>query len=309
MALFEASRRQEQQWQFLICTLAVLLAACATAANGMQEKIKVLLVGQSGTFGDEGADPKVEAANDKTLLEFIKEETGFDSETFRQKGWVELADKLTKGKLHLGVFQGYEFAWAQEKHPGLKPLAIAVNVQRYPVACVIVKSDSPAKSFAQLQGQSLGEPRQDNRHVDLFLEHKCKTVGKTPSAFFPNTAKYENLEEMLDNVFDGVKQVAVADEGALEAYQRRKPGRFAKLRVLERSQPFPPPVVVVHNNVLDKTTLKRFQEGLLNASKTPRGQTTLNLFRVNHFEEVPGDFDKVLAATRKTYPMSLSLGK
>ena len=42
----------------------------------------------------------------------------------------ELADKMTKGELQLGVFQGYEFAWAQEKQPQLKPLALAVNVYR-----------------------------------------------------------------------------------------------------------------------------------------------------------------------------------
>jgi ABC-type phosphate/phosphonate transport system substrate-binding protein len=309
MALQEAPPRQSRQRQLLIGALAILLAVCISTANEVQATIKVLLVGQSGTFGSEGGDPKVEAANDQTLRDFIKEETGFDSETFRQKDWTDLADKLTKGQLHLGVFQGFEFAWAQQKNPALKPLAIAVNVHRYLVANVIVKADSPTKSFADLQGLSLGEPLQDNRHVSLFLDSKCKAAGKKPSDFFSKVTRHENLEEMLDSVFDGATQVAVADQSALDAYQRRKPGRFAKLRIIERSQPFPPPVVVAHTAVLDKATLKRFHDGLLNANKTARGQTTLNLFRVNRFEEIPDDFEQILIETRKTYPPSLGLGK
>jgi ABC-type phosphate/phosphonate transport system substrate-binding protein len=309
VAFLETPPCQFRKRQLLFCALSILLAVCASSANEVQATIKVLLVGQSGTFGSEGDDPKVEAANDKTLREFIKEETGFDSETSRQKDWADLAEKVTKGQLHLGVFQGYEFAWAQEKYPALKPLAIAVNVHRYLVASVIVKADSPAMSFTDLQGLSMGEPLQDNRHVNLFIEFKCKAAGKKPADFFSKTTKYGNLEEMLDNVFDGVTQVAVADQSALESYQRRKPGRFAKLKVIERSQPFPPPVVVAHNSVLDKATLKRFHDGLINANKTVRGQTTLNLFRVSRFEEIPDDFNKILAETRKTYPASLGLGK
>jgi ABC-type phosphate/phosphonate transport system substrate-binding protein len=309
MAFQAATPRQSRQRQLLVCALAILLAVCISTANEVQAKIKVLLVGQSGTFGTEGGDPKVEAANDKTLRDFIKEETGFDSETFRQKDWTELADKLSKGQLHVGVFQGYEFAWAQQKYPALKPLAIAVNVHRYLVASVIVKADNAAKSFADLQGLSLGEPLQDNRHVSLFLHHKCNAAGKRPADYFSKVTKYENLEEMLDSVFDGATQVAVADKSALESYERRKPGRFAKLRIIDSSQPFPPPVVVAHTAVLDKATLTRFHDGLLNANKTVRGQTTLNLFRVSRFAEIPDDFDKVLAETRKTYAPSLGLGK
>ena len=42
--------------------------------------------------------------------------------------------------------------------------------------------------------------------------------------------------------------------------------------------------------------------GLLNASKSDRGQTILTTFRLTGFEAAPDDFPKVLADTRKTYP-------
>ena len=65
---------------------------------------------------------------------------------------------MAKAQLHVGVFQGYEFAWAQQKYPDLKPLAVAVNVYRYPIVYVIARRDGPAKSFGDLRGKTLGVP-------------------------------------------------------------------------------------------------------------------------------------------------------
>jgi hypothetical protein len=97
-------------------------------------------------------------------------------------------------------------------------------------------------------------------------------------------------------------QAAIADRAALEAYKRRKPGRFNQLREAVKSPPFPPPLVAFCDGALDEATLGRFRDGLLRASKTDRGQTTLTLFRLTGFDLVPSDFGNVLAETRKAYP-------
>src|SRR6266404_7795020 len=147
------------RWVF--AWLLTFLSFClpATAAHGQQGKIDVLRIGASGALSTE----KKEESALETLKGFIKDDTGFTNEIVRQKDWRELADKMTKGELQLGVFQGYEFAWAQEKQPQLKPLALAVNVYRYPVAYVVTQRDNPAKDFAGLQGQTLSIPATGQR--------------------------------------------------------------------------------------------------------------------------------------------------
>src|SRR5262249_44734515 len=90
-----------------LLALACVLSAVPAAAYG-QEKPKVLLIGTSGTLT--GQKEKKEESALKTLKSFIKEETGLDSTITRQKDWNDLAEKMSKGKLHLGVFQGFEFA-------------------------------------------------------------------------------------------------------------------------------------------------------------------------------------------------------
>jgi ABC-type phosphate/phosphonate transport system substrate-binding protein len=281
--------------------LAAVLALAGAPAHGQQAKVDVLRIGTSGTLTGEASSAREKAAMD-TLHDFIKEETGLNNEILRQKSWRELADKMAKGELQLGVFQGYEFAWAQEKRPDLKPLAIAVNVYRYPVAYVLARRDNPATDFAGLQGQSLALPATGEAFVRLFVERQSRAAGKALGAFFSKVSPRDNYEDALDDVVDGVVQAAVADRAALEAYRQRKPGRFKQLKEVAHSQPFPPAVVTYYGSALDQATLERFKDGLLGAAKKEKGQMLLTLFRLTSFETPPDDFGQVLAQTRKAYP-------
>jgi ABC-type phosphate/phosphonate transport system substrate-binding protein len=94
----------------------------------------------------------------------------------------------------------------------------------------------------------------------------------------------------------------VVDRAALEAFKRRKPGRFKQLKVVTRSQPFPPAVVAYYGSVLEQATLRRFKDALLGAAKKKKGETLLTLSRLTGFEPVPEDFGQELARTRRAYP-------
>jgi ABC-type phosphate/phosphonate transport system substrate-binding protein len=300
MVFLTAPRHPRQRSVLLACGLAALLAAagCTVSAQG---KIDVLHIGTSGTLAAEGGGAKEKSALE-SLQAFIKDETGLKNDIIREKDWRELADKMAKGELHLGVFQGYEFAWAQEKYTDLKPLALAVNVYRYPVVYVVVKRDDPAKDFAGLQGHSLCLPANGQRYLRFFAERQSQANGKDLESFFSKITSQENVEDALDDVVDGVVQATAVDRASLEAYKRRKPGRFNQLKEVARSQPFPAPLVAYYDKVLDEATLKRFRDGLLGASRKERGQTMLTLFRLTGFDPVPEDFGKVLAQSREAYP-------
>jgi len=286
----------------ILILLLVPLLVLPWAVHGREAKGNVLRIGTSGSLNAETASKEKGAIN--TLQAFIKDETGLNDEIIRQSNWRELADKMAKGQLQIGLFQGYEFAWAQEKNPELKPLALAVNVYRYPVAYVVTKRDSPARDFAGLQGQSSVVPATGQRFLNLFLERQAQAKGKDLKTFFAKVASRDNAEDALDDVVDGTVQAAVIDRAALEAYKQRKPGRFRQLKEVAHSQAFPPAVVAYYNQNLDETTLRRFKEGLLNAGTKEKGAMMLTLFRLTGFEPIPEDFGRVLAQTREAYPPS-----
>jgi ABC-type phosphate/phosphonate transport system substrate-binding protein len=297
-----SSRELRPRSILLAWVLVTLLGVPGTPAGGQPaKKIDVLRIGTSGQLAlDESGGQEKGAL--ETLRSFVKSETGFDNEILHQKDWRELTAKLAGGQVHLGVFQGYEFAWAREKNPDLQALAIAVNVYPYRFASVVVRQDNPATDFAGLQGQSLALPRIDQGLLRLFVDQQSRARGKGLEAFFSRVTAPENFEDAVDDVVDGVVQAAAVTRVGLEAYKRRKPGRFNRLKEVARSQPFPPPLVAYYGAVPDPATRQRFQEGLLNARRKERGQRLLTFFRLTGFETPPRDLDRVLAETRKAYP-------
>src|SRR6516225_2017567 len=121
------------------------VAACGILLLGMarleshQGKDKVLNIGSSGSMTQSTSNVKEDDALE-TLRSFIKDETGMENKIVNEKDWQAVVDKLVKKELQIGVLQGYEFAWAQEKEPALKPLMLAVKIHRYPAAFVVAKS-------------------------------------------------------------------------------------------------------------------------------------------------------------------------
>jgi ABC-type phosphate/phosphonate transport system substrate-binding protein len=292
-------RRTQVSWAWVLVTILGLVGA---PAQGQQaKKITVLHIGTSGTLSLNASGTKEETAL-KSLRSFIKTETGFDSEITQQKDYEELTRKLVRGELELGVFQGYEFAWTQGKDSKLQALALAVDVNPYRYAYLMVRRDSKFADFAALKGQALSLPRVGQSHLRLFVERLSEAQDTPLQAFFSKISTPDNIEDALDDVVDGVVQAAVVDRIGLEAYGRRKPGRFNRLRVLTHSQRFPPPLVAYYDGVLDQATRQRFQDGLLNANRKEKGQRLLELFKLTRFTLPPADWAQVLAETRKNYP-------
>jgi hypothetical protein len=94
----------------------------------------------------------------------------------------------------------------------------------------------------------------------------------------------------------------VVDRLGLEAYQRRKPGRFARLKKLSESPPMPPALLAYYDGHLDPQTVTRLRDDLTRAHQQTKGEQLLMLFRLTRFAPPSPDFERVLADTRNTYP-------
>jgi len=279
---------------------AVLLASVDTGQA--QQAPNLLRIGTSGNLSP-GAPKAKENAATATLKDFIRDETGLKNEIVRARDWQDLAKQMVDKQIPLGVFQGHEFAWAQNQHPELKPLVVAANGTPYIVAYMVARKDGPTTNFAGLQGKSLALPPGSEGFPWFFVQRQGEALGKKADAFFSSIQRdYENVEDAVDDVVDGKVEATVVDRTSLEAYKRRKPGRFRQLTELTHSETVPRAVIAYTEGALDQATLDRFRNGLLRAGQQERGQTLLTAFHLTGFERAPADFDKVLATTRKAYP-------
>jgi ABC-type phosphate/phosphonate transport system substrate-binding protein len=213
-----------------------------------------------------------------------------------------LAVQLRDGKVDLGVFNGFEFAWARLKNPDLKPLMIAVNHQPFLHAVVVVRDDIKADGPAELQGKIMALPRLAREHCRVFLERRCVQHGTPMEKWFAKVLSPRTDHDALDDVAENVAQAAVVDDVEWAAYRKKFPRTAARLRVLLESETFPCAVIAYQPGGLDLALLDRLRAGMIAAKKTERGRKLMELCRITGFEAVPAEYEQNLIDIRKAYP-------
>jgi len=236
------------------------------------------------------------------LKALMQSQTGMGGELSLAGDAFDLSKKLKEHKVQLGVFHGFEFAWARQRNPGLKPLVVVVSHHRQLHAHLIVRKDGPVTSSADLKGKAVAIPHGSREHCHLYLERRCPGSGTDPRKFFSQITTPASTEDALDDVIDGAVQAAIVDRQALDQYQQDKPSRCNRLRVLSQSEMFPTGVVAYQEGDLDESTLRRFHDGMISAASTPRGRELLKLSRITAFEEVPADYEQLLLDIARAYP-------
>jgi ABC-type phosphate/phosphonate transport system substrate-binding protein len=232
----------------------------------------------------------------------MKEQTGMSGELIPCNDPCELGKRLHEGKMELGVFHGFEFGWAQQKYPDLRPLCIAINRHRNLTANVVVRSDGGASAISDLKGKIIALPRYLPGQCRLYLCRLCREAGSEPRQFFAKIITPGNVEEALDDVLRGKLQAAVVDGVSLECYAQVKSACFARLKVLKQSEVFPAAVVAYRQGAVDDSTLQRFRQGMVSASQTERGRDLMSMWKLTGFEDVPADYNTTLANIMRAYP-------
>ena len=232
----------------------------------------------------------------------MKAQTGLNGDLIPCSDPYDLGQRLHEGQMELGVFHGFEFGWAQQKYPDLRPLCIAVNRHRHLTANLVVRNDSPAGSFGDLKGKIIALPRYLPGQCRLYLQRLCREAGSDPQHFLAKITSPPNVEQALDDILRGKLQAAVVDGVSLECYEQVKSACFSRLKVLKQSEVFPAAVIAYREGALDASTLKRFREGMVSASQTERGRDLMSMWKLTGFEDVPADYTTTLANIMRAYP-------
>ena len=227
----------------------------------------------------------------------VKDFTEIESTVLLGGDPLRAAQQLQAGTWHLGVFQGVEFAWAQAKHPQLKPLMVAVYKDPKIQAMLMVKKDSKLTGFADLKGKNVSILA-GREHCRLFADKGAS--GKAKDFFKLTTTN--SVEDALDDVVKGKTDAAVVDTANLKIYEEIHPGRFNNLKVLAESETFPMSVIGYYQGVLSEPLLIKLRDGMFKANKSDKGQEIMATFRITRFESVPDNYQESLTKILKAYP-------
>jgi ABC-type phosphate/phosphonate transport system substrate-binding protein len=229
----------------------------------------------------------------------IEEKAGVKGSVELFPDYRSLARDIKDGKIDIGVFHGFEYAWVKDT-PGLVPLVATLPSCGKVQACLVVGKDSKANSPKDLKGACVLVPRSTKAHCFMFLDHlreklpagdccPAKTAGLTP-------------EEALGEVAVGNSEAVLVDYAALVALKNNCPGCFANVRVLAESELLPSAVVVYRKGSMDERTSARVTTGLLGCVNTPIGRTFALFWQLKGFGQVDDAYNAVVEKCLKAYP-------
>jgi len=285
------------RWTWLALVLVGSVVPAATPATEPQ----VVQIGMVKSIFRDVPDPVVKGLT-IPFGALMYHQTGLNGQLVTCTDAFDLGEQLDKGKMDLGVFHGFEFAWAQEKFPNLKPLMIAVNQHRNLSVELVTRAGGAITTFDDLKGKKLSLPFRSREHCHLFLDRHCEKAGCGAEAYVGKIIRHANAEVGLDAVVSGEVDAAIVDGLSLECYGTIKPGCLPLLKTVEKSALFPAAAIVYREGALSQQTLDAFRKGMLNASKSAKSRGLMTLFSLTAFESVPADYQDSLDAIRKAYP-------
>ncbi len=217
-------------------------------------------------------------------------------------GGDEVGHELENGKVQLGVFHGFEFAWAQLKNPDLRPLVIAVKQDQKLTAQVIVANSSTVEKLEDLKDQSIAIPHGTPEHAKLFISRRTQRIGHRMEKFFNQRTTPDSVTHAFDDVIAGRVKAVVVDGAAWESYKYMNPGRAAKLRPVIKSEDFPAGVIAYKQGGLSESEVKRARDGLTTAHEREQGMQLMMLLKMRRFDVVPADYQQTCTNIAKAYP-------
>jgi ABC-type phosphate/phosphonate transport system substrate-binding protein len=285
--------------------LVVGLAALPAEESASAKVVKIGLA-SSITRGVPAAFTDVVMSPFKALMEA---ETGLSGELVTGRDAMVLARDLQDYKVQIGVFHGHEYAWAKQRYPKLQVVAVCVNKSQLIRLHLVVLTDSPAHSFADLKGKPISVPRMGREQCLLYLERRCVPPETNPEDYYRYVSRPIAISDSLNEVIDREAAAAIVDDAGLDDFRKANGALGRRLRSIAVSEPFPSGVIAYCPGRFSEEKVAKFRAGLLAAKTTATGRSTLKRLRLTAFEVPPQDHDAVLAAIARAYPPPAAGGK
>lgn len=147
---------------------------------------------------------------------------------------------------------------------------------------VIVRKDSPFRSFRDLRGKVFAFTDPLSATGKLYPAYLLSKMGLTPETYFSKTILTWGHDNSVDAVAHGLADGAAVSSLVWEGLARSADEEASQTRVIERSPPFGMPPVVVHPR-LDPELKDRLREIFLGMHLDAEGKVLLEQAGIGQF--------------------------
>ena len=202
----------------------------------------------------------------------------------------ETNDMLALGQLDVGIVCSGAFAdprLDRACEPLLVPLLTGTGASY--ASLLIVRTQDPAQRLQDLKDRDFVFT--DSLSLTGFIHPvvKLDALGRTPGTFFSKVTFSHSHDRSIAMVLDGTVSGAAVDSAVFSAWKDHHPAEAGNIRILERSEPFPSPPLVVRTSLAaaDKAALR---EAFLNLAKSEEGLEILRKIGWTGFQVPDPDY-------------------
>ncbi len=162
----------------------------------------------------------------------------------------EINDMLGLGQLDVGIVCAGAYAdprLCRVCEPLLVPLLIGGGATYQ--SCIVVQEANPSRSMADLRGASFEFT--DSLSLTGYIHPVARLcgMGERPGTFFSTVGFSHSHDRSLSMVADGSVTAAAVDSSVFSVWKERHPEAARRVRILEASDLFPSPPIVVENQL------------------------------------------------------------
>lgn len=211
--------------------------------------------------------------------------------------YAEINDMLSLGQLDVGIVCTGAFA-----DPKLQQFCKVLLVPQLPPegsyyrSLIVVRAGDPANRFGDLRGRSAVFTDSLSLTGYLYPLSRLCAMGKKPSDFFLALSFSHSHDRSIAMVADGLADAAAVDSAVFRDWLERNKTHSRQLRVLERSEPFPSPPIVVRD-ALTPAEKDLLRTAFLNLMATAAGQAILKQMGWSGLKDPDSEYLNRLQAT------------
>jgi phosphonate transport system substrate-binding protein len=277
----------------------LLLSCLLISCNNSPREIKIIHTGENS-----GQREKIPADNYESLkvavsailspretfrsyegmFQYISMKTGIPIEFQQRKTYREINQMLETGQIDFAfICSGAYIELNQDKD--VEILAIPhCHGQSFYKAYIIVNTSSTAKNLDDLKKSSIALTDPMSNSGYLYVKHRLQENGDRIEDFFSSAQFSYGHDLSIQMVAKGIADAASVSQFVYEYYKHRKPEVIQNIRILEASNGFGMPPVVVSSRMSREMRQKVF-DLLVNMHNDPEGARILEDLMIDSFHK------------------------
>jgi phosphate/phosphite/phosphonate ABC transporter binding protein len=218
------------------------------------------------------------------LIAFISKKIESPFKIIQRKTYQEVNEMLRKQQVDMAFVCSGAYV-IEKKISNVEILVVPVsNGKPFYQAYIIANMNSTIEKFEDFKDKTFAFTDPLSNTGKLFAIKRLNDLHTTPSSFFSKTI-YTNAHDISmqlvsKNIIDG----ATIDGLIYNYIEKFRPERVANLKIIEKSEEFGIPPIVVPKNI-DKNLKNKLKSILLNLHKDPQGKKILDKLLIDKFIE------------------------